>query len=113
MHILSCIDKQTGNITDISVEYDKRTKTITCASTGGPATEVDWFKDNEKISITMISNEDLYDYSQIIINTASATYENQLRIVAKSSEAAGTYTCEVTNLRGSINENLYVQGNNY
>ena len=61
----------------------------------------------------MISNEDLYDYLQIIINTTSATYENKLRIVDKSSEAAGTYTCEVINSRGSINESLYVQGNNY
>jgi hypothetical protein len=53
---------------------------------------------------------DLYEHSQIITNTTSATYENRLRIVDKSSKAAGTYTCEVTNPSGSINESLYIQG---
>jgi hypothetical protein len=57
--------------------------------------------------------EGLYEHSQIITNTASATYENRLRIVDKSSEAAGTYTCEVTNPRGSVNGSLYIQGNEH
>ena len=62
----------------------------------------------------MISNKGgIYEHSQIIIDMINATYENRLRIVDKSSEAAGTYTCEVTNARGSINESLYIQGNNY
>ena len=87
------------------------TQTITCTSTGGPATDVSWSKDN--IDIGTASNEDSYEQSQVIINTVSATYENTLRIVDKSSRAAGTYTCEVTNPRGSTNESLYVQGNNY
>jgi hypothetical protein len=52
----------------------------------------------------------LYEHSQIITNTTSATYENRLRIIEKSSEAAGTYTCEVTNPRGSMNRSLYIQG---
>ena len=48
-----------------------------------------------------------------IINTTSATYENRLRIVDKSSEAAGNYTCSITNPRGGMNESLYIQGNYY
>ena len=89
--------------------YDRTSQTITCTSTGGPATDVTWYKDNAQIS--MVSNEGgIYEHSQIIINMISATYENRLRIVEKSSKAAGIYTCEVTNPRGSINENLYVQG---
>ena len=82
---------------------------IICTSTGGPATGVLWSKDN--VNISMAANEGLYEHSQIIINTTSATYENRLRIVDKSSEAAGTYTCEVTNSTGSINESLYIQHN--
>ena len=81
---------------------------MTCTSTGGPATDVTWFKDNEKI-IT-VSNGGIFEHSQIITNTSSATYENRLRIVNKSSKAAGTYTCQVTNPRGSTNESLYIQG---
>ena len=63
----------------------------------------------------ILSNEfeSLYEHSQIIVNTTSATYENRLRIVNKSSEVAGTYTCEITNPRGSTNKSLYIQGNNY
>ena len=59
----------------------------------------------------MAANEGLYEHSQIIINTTSATYENRLKIVDKSSEAAKTYTCKVTNPRGSINKSFYIQGN--
>jgi hypothetical protein len=61
----------------------------------------------------MALNEGLYEYSQIIINTTSATYENRLRVVDKSSVTAGTYTCEVTNPRGSVNGSLYIQGNEH
>ena len=100
----------TGNVTNVSVQYDRTSQTITCTSTGGPATDVTWSKDNVNIGLSM---RDLYEHSQIIINTTSATYENRLRILDKSSEAAGTYTCEVTNPRGSINESLYIQGNYY
>ena len=81
-------------MTNISVVYDRTNQTITCTSTGGPATEVIWYKDNAKIS--MVSNEggintSICEHSQIIMNTISATYENRLRIVDKSSKAAGTY----------------------
>ena len=95
---------------NISVQYDRTSQTITCTSTGGPATDVTWSKDNVNITLIMGS---LYEHSQIIINTTSATYENRLRILDKSSEAAGTYTCEVTNSRGGMNGSLYIQGNYY
>ena len=100
-----------GNISNILVKYDRIHQTIVCTSTGGPATDVTWYKDNVQI---IISNEgETYNYSQIIINTTSATYENRLRIVDKSSEAAGNYTCQVTNSRGGMNGSLYIQGNVY
>ena len=89
-----------GTVTNVSVQYDRTSQTITCTSTGGPATDVTWSKDNVNIGLTMGG---LYEHSQIIINTTSATYENRLRIVDKSSEAAGNYTCQVTNPRGSVN----------
>jgi hypothetical protein len=97
----------------VSVQYDRTSQTITCTSTGGPATDVTWSKDDVNISLSIASNEGLYEYSQIIINTTSATYENRLRIVDKSLKAAGTYTCKVTNLRGSVNGSLYIQGIEY
>jgi hypothetical protein len=105
MHVLHNFD--TGNITNLFVKYDKIHQIITCTSTGGPATEVAWYKDNAQI---MIPNEGTYNYSQVITDTISATYENRLKIVDKSSEAAGTYTCIVTNPRESMNGSLYIQG---
>ena len=97
-----------GNVTNVSVQYDRTSQTITCTSTGGPATDVIWSKDNVNIRLTMGG---LYEHSQIIITTSRATYENRLRIVDKSSEAAGNYTCQVTNSRGGMNGSLYIQGN--
>ena len=97
-----------GHVTNVSVQYDRTSQTIICTSTGGPATDVTWSKDNINIRFTIMGH--LYEHSQIIINTTSATYENRLRIVDKSSEAAGNYTCQVTNSRGGINGNLYIQG---
>ena len=99
-----------GNVTNISIQYDKTSQTITCASTGGPATDVTWSKDNENIRLSMGG---LYEHSQIIINTTTAIYENRLRISDKSSGVAGNYTCQVKNSKGSINESLYIQGNYY
>ena len=59
----------------------------------------------------MVSNEGrIFKHSQIITDTVSATYENRLRIIDKSSETAGTYTCEIRNPRGSRNESLYIKG---
>ena len=99
---------QAGHITIASIDYNKTTQTVTCTSCGGPATNVRWSKDNDTIS--MASNEGHYENSRIILDTVSATYENRLRIVDKSSEVAGTYTCEVENPRGSMNESLSIQG---
>ena len=99
-----------GYVTNVSAQYDRTSQTITCTSTGGPATDVTWSKDNVHIRLTMGG---LYEHSQTIINTSSATYENRLRIVDKSSEAAGNYTCEVTNPRGGMNKSLYIQGNEH
>ena len=98
----------TGNIFNIVVKYDKIHQTIVCTSTGGPDTDVTWYKDNAQIMTP--SEGGTYKYSQIIINTTSATYENRLRIVDKSSEAAGNYICQVTNPRGGMNGSLYIQG---
>ena len=97
-------------MTNISVQYDRTSQTITCTSTGGPATDVTWSKDNVNIRLTMGG---LYEHSRIITNTTSATYENRLRIADKSSEAAGNYTCRVTNSRGGMNGSLYIQGNEH
>ena len=100
----------TGNVANVSVQYNRTSQTIICTSTGGPATHVTWYKDDAQIN--MVFNEGgIYEHSQTITDTVSAAYENRLRIVDKSSETTGTYTCEIRNPRGSMNGSLYIQGN--
>ena len=95
-----------GNINITSLEYNGTSQMIVCRSSGGPATDVRWLKDGVIVS----SDGELYDHSQIVINTTSATYENRLTLIEKSSRAAGVYTCQVSNLRGSWNESLAIEG---
>ena len=52
-----------------------------------------------------------YDYHTRIINRTSATYENKLKILEKSSIASGTYTCTVKNSLGSMQRRLHIGGN--
>ena len=73
---------------------------------GGPATDVRWTKNN----FTVVADGELYEHSQVVINTTSGTYENRLRIVNKSSKVAGTYTCQVGNVRGSVSKSFHLEG---
>ena len=74
---------------------------------GGPATTVTWSKDN---SIIQVNSVPYYSHSQIITDTVSATYESRLTIIDKSSAAAGTYRCTVSNSKGTAYAELHVEG---
>ena len=73
-------------MTNVSVQYDRTSQIITCTPTGGPATDVTWSKDNVNIRLTM---GDFYEYSQIIINATSATYENRLKLLISHQKQLG------------------------
>ena len=60
--------------------------------------------------MVVVLDEELYEHSKVIINTTSATYENRLSFINKTSKMTGTYTCQVVNSRGSWNESLYLEG---
>ena len=90
----------------ISLNYDSTTNTLVCTSTGGPVTTVMWFKDND----SRINNNQYYEQSMAIISTTTATYESRLRILNKSSESTGNYTCMVSNSRGSSTQSKYLEG---
>ena len=70
--------------------------TLTCTSTGGPATTVSWTRGSNTLSGT----------SQIV-NTETGTYENTLRVTMRE---VGTYVCTVSNNRSSASRNLTVVG---
>ena len=89
----------------ISLNYDSTTNTFVCTSTGGPVTTVLWSKDNSGIT-----NDQYYEQSMAIISTTTATYESRLRILNKSSESTGDYTCMVSNFRGSSAQSIHIEG---
>ena len=61
--------------------------TLTCVSTGGPATTVTWTRDGA--AMTGIT-------SQNVTNLMTATYHNTLTVTGREP---GNYTCSVTNNR--------------
>ena len=96
-----------GNITSVTIHYNKEHQLIMCLSEGGPATAVAWSLSNNMIS----TESEEYETSQSIIDTTSALYENRLRIINKTSAVAGVYRCVVSNPMGSRYAELDIQGN--
>ena len=66
--------------------------TLTCTSTGGPATTVSWRTDG--IVLTDNSNNSIT--SQILIDAVTATYTHTLRVIGR---LVGEYQCSVPNIR--------------
>ena len=68
--------------------YDSDQLTLTCISTGGPATTVTWTRDN--VNITGEQNE------TVLNDPVTAQYNHTLTVTA-----AGVYTCTVANNKPS------------
>ena len=76
------------------------TFTLTCISTGGPATTVTWTRDNVTITEGTVT----------YYNTEDISYTNILTVTER---LGGLYTCTVANDRPSNDSaNITVQGNN-
>ena len=74
--------------------------TLTCTSTGGPATTVTWTRGSTTLS---------GGTSRIVDNT-TGTYENKLRVAMRE---AGVYDCGVSNSRSSVTRGLTVVGKDH
>ena len=95
----------TPNIT--SLTYDDAALTLTCVSTGSPATTVTWEKDGVPLSI----DGPIYQLTQTVTDRATSTYSNVLTVSeAAPTSVAGTYTCNVSNHFGSVAEDFTVVG---
>ena len=88
----------TGSVSTVTLAYDEASATLTCTSAGGPATSVSWTKDGAPVEVDGVS----YQQTQIVLNTATATYENRLTIAQRESRLSGLYRCTVENSRGSM-----------
>ena len=87
-------------ITHLSFTPGSMLSTLTCISTGSPATTVTWMRDGQPLTI----DGSTYYLTHTVTRkrSASATYENVLTINAAVSDIyRHTYTCTVVNALGS------------
>ena len=78
---------------DIQPIIDPPVFTLTCTSTGGPATTVFWTRDSD----TVTANNGHIITSRVT-NTETATYVHTLRVTGRQ---VGSYRCSVSNSRTS------------
>ena len=76
--------------------FDSVSRTLTCTSSGGPATAVTWRR-----NCLVLQNSSDFVQNQVVTKTALATYENTLRV--NGANIDGVYTCSVKNSRGYSN----------
>jgi len=90
-----------------SLEYDSSSRTLTCTSTGGPATTVTWRRDWVVITLNAT-----YQQTKTITDNSTSTYQTVLTIDSSvdQSDIPGFYSCAVENARGSDSEALVIPG---
>ena len=95
----------------ISLSFNRQESALVCVSSGGPATAVVWKKENVYISLTDedYNTESEYQQIQTVVNTETATYENKL-ISNNITSLIDTFTCAVSNVRGSAESSLTTNG---
>ena len=90
-----------GKLSVISLEYIRAEHgshlELICTSTGGPPTTVTWRKNGQPL----IVDGTIYEQSQRIIDPTTATYQNVLS--SNAANLVGSFTCIVSNARGSAN----------
>ena len=76
------------------LRYDNQSRTLTCASYGGPATTVTWRRDGVVITLNAT-----YQQTKRVVNAVWGVYQTVLTI-DPSVVIVGTYNCTVENARG-------------
>ena len=92
-------------ITDLT--YDEENCTLTCVSTGSPATTVSWMKNG-----LSIDDSTGYTHTQTVTDRANSTYSNVLTVSegATGGGVAGTYACTVSNELGNSTRGVVAVG---
>ena len=96
-----------GSPTVTSLTFDDQSRTLTCTSTGGPATNVTWSRDG--VAITLNTT---YQQTKRLVDPVNGTYQTVLTIDPSvgQSDIVGTYNCTVENVRGNSTETVVVPG---
>ena len=87
--------------------FDRESRTLTCTSTGGPATTVIWTKDG-----AVITPSTTHQKTQMIVDTVGGIYQNNLTIAQSVARDNfhGLYSCMAKNSWGTSNRTQYVYG---
>ena len=91
------------NVTELT--FDRESRTLTCTSTGGPATTVTWTKDG-----AVITPNTTHQQTKMIVDAVEGTYQNTLTIAQSvtGDNLYGLYSCMLENSRGSSNRTTYI-----
>ena len=104
----------TGDVVVSSVQFQLTSElnaptptfTLTCTSTGGPATTVSWTVNN-----SAVTEDSAHITSQVLTDAENATYTNTLTVTGR---LLGEYECTVSNNKPSSSTGiLAVVGENY
>ena len=88
-----------------NLTFDDQSRTLTCTSTGGPATNVTWRRDGVVITLN-----DTHQQTKRVVDAVNGTYQTLLTIDPSVGWIVGTYTCTVENVRGESSQTVVVSG---
>ena len=105
LQLLLIIHAGSPNVT--SLTFDDQSRTLTCISTGGPATTVTWRRDGVVITLN-----DTHQQTKRVVDPVNGTYQTVLTINSsvRQDDIVGTYNCTVENARGGSSETVVVPG---
>ena len=80
-----------------SLIFSGSSNTLTCTSTGGPATNVTWRRNGAVITFNAT-----YQQTKRVVGPVAGTYQTMLTIdpSVDQSDIVRTYSCTVENIRG-------------
>ena len=102
-HATNCI--HAGSPTVTSVTFDDQSRTLTCTSTGGPATTVIWRRDGVVITLNTTHQQ-----TNRVVDPVEGIYQTVLTINSSVGQIMGIYNCTVKNIRGESSKTVFVPG---
>ena len=93
--IIICQSIGSPHVTNIG--YNSLSNSLTCTSTGGPATTVIWRKDGAVITLNSTHQQ-----TKRVVDPVASTYQTVLAIDPSVDQGSivGSYCCTVENVRG-------------
>ena len=103
----TCCHLHVGSPNVTGLTFDDQSRTLTCTSTGGPATTVTWRRDG-----VVITPSDTHQQTKRLVDNVNGTYQTVLTIDSSVgwSDIVGTYNCTVENDRGESSRTVVVPG---